>query len=175
MNKAIFFDRDGTLVKLVWRDIKNAHTAPWNREEFEVLPGVGDALQKSSNAGFKNLVISNQPDILDGFIQPEDCVYFSFYLMTTFAIEDIFESYRRGAWTYKPNPGHVDIAKEKYNLDLKMCYFVGDTWKDCVCAALRDIPYVHIGSNNPIGPVVHRSKSVAGAVDWIIADDNDEV
>jgi histidinol phosphatase-like enzyme len=172
VNKAIFFDRDGVLVKPVWRDIKNDYTPPWSRSEFEVFPGVGEALEKSANAGFKNLVITNQPDVLDGFIAADDCVYFSFYLMTTFPIDDIFESYRRGEWSYKPNPGHIDVAKEKHKLNLAHCYFIGDTWKDSVCAALRCLPYVHIGQHTPIGSVAYHADDVSDAVNWILRDED---
>ena len=36
--KAVFFDRDGVLVKPIKRPSKTAQTPPWSWEEFEFLP-----------------------------------------------------------------------------------------------------------------------------------------
>jgi D-glycero-D-manno-heptose 1,7-bisphosphate phosphatase len=168
MNRACFFDRDGVINDLVFHEIKNQTTAPWIKEEFNIQPGVWEALEKTRSAGFLNLVITNQPDVLDGFVSPEDAVYFASYLKKNFAIDEIFEAYLRGEWKYKPNPGFIDLAKEMFDLDLTCCYSVGDTWKDCVFSALRNIKYVHIGSEPAIGPVRYHAKNITEAVEWIL-------
>jgi len=167
MNKAILLDRDGVITKLVWHEIKNEWTAPWTREEFEVLPHVDEALKDAKSMGFFNLIITNQPDVLDGFISVEDCVFFSEYLKQAYQIDEIFEAYSRGDWKYKPNPGFIDQAKDVFNLDLSQCFFIGDRWKDCVCAAQRKVKYIHVGDQDPIGPVRYRAKHIGDALQWI--------
>ena len=58
--KAIFLDRDGTI---------NAKKGFLSQiEEFELLPGVTDAIRKINGSGYLGIVITNQPIIARGEI-----------------------------------------------------------------------------------------------------------
>ena len=56
--KAIFLDRDGTINKYV-----GYLTEP---EEFELLPGVAEAIRKINNSGYLAIIVTNQPGIAQG-------------------------------------------------------------------------------------------------------------
>ena len=62
--KAIFLDRDGTINKFVGflRDI----------DEFELLPGVAEAIRRINNSGYLAIVITNQPVIARGEVTLEE-------------------------------------------------------------------------------------------------------
>jgi histidinol-phosphate phosphatase family protein len=64
MNRAVFLDRDGTLIVE-----KNYLHRP---EEVEVFPGAGAALRRLADAGFKLLVVTNQSGIGRGLFTLAD-------------------------------------------------------------------------------------------------------
>ena len=59
MNRAIFLDRDGTLIVE-----KNYLHKP---EEVEIFSGAGAALKRLADAGFQLLVVTNQSGIGRGY------------------------------------------------------------------------------------------------------------
>lgn len=62
--KAVFLDKDGTLVRNVPYDVNPAH--------ISLLEGVAPALQRFSAAGYRLIVITNQPGLsLGKFSEPE--------------------------------------------------------------------------------------------------------
>lgn len=63
MSRALFLDRDGTLVREVDYLRRMA--------ELEILPGVAQALQDAGAAGFLRLVITNQSGVARGFFGAE--------------------------------------------------------------------------------------------------------
>ena len=64
MNRAVFLDRDGTLIAE-----KNYLHRP---EDVEIFPGVGGALKKLADAGFKLFVVTNQSGIGRGYFSLAD-------------------------------------------------------------------------------------------------------
>ena len=72
MNKAVFLDRDGVINKLVYHDELGTWNAPFNPDEFEVLPHVGQAINQLHDQGYRVIVVSNQPDIALGLMAPPD-------------------------------------------------------------------------------------------------------
>ena len=58
MMKVAFLDRDGTINKYVGFLRKE--------EEFELLPGVADAIRKINKSGYLAVVVTNQPVIARG-------------------------------------------------------------------------------------------------------------
>jgi len=64
MARAVFLDRDGVINRTLVRDGKPY--PPRNVGELEILPGVAEALKQLHNAGFKLIVVTNQPDVARG-------------------------------------------------------------------------------------------------------------
>jgi D-glycero-D-manno-heptose 1,7-bisphosphate phosphatase len=70
IKRAIFLDRDGVINRVIIRG--NKISSPWKLEEFEFLPGVKDVLKKLREAGFLNIVVTNQPDVKRGNLKVEE-------------------------------------------------------------------------------------------------------
>ncbi len=129
--RAVFFDRDGTLMEEV-------HYCG-DPARVRVFPGVPEALRKLKEAGFRTFVITNQSGIGRGLIteaqyhavQQEllrqagagliDAAYFC-------ADPPAVPSTRR-----KPKPGMVLEAAADYDIDLARSYFIGDQGADIEC------------------------------------------
>ena len=64
MNRAVFLDRDGTLI---------AERNYLSRaEDVQIFPGAGAALKKLSDAGFKLFIVSNQSGVGRGYFTLAD-------------------------------------------------------------------------------------------------------
>ena len=129
--RAVFFDRDGTLMEEVQYCSDPAHV--------HVFPGVPDALRELKAAGFATIVISNQAGIGRG-------------LFTEAQYHAVQEEFLRQAGeglidaTYyctdppgvpssrrKPEPGMVLEAAAHYSIDLARSFFIGDKGVDIEC------------------------------------------
>src|SRR4029077_11757267 len=62
--QAVFLDRDGVINRAPVRG--GRPYAPRTLDEFEILPGVADALRRLDAAGFLLIVATNQPDVGTG-------------------------------------------------------------------------------------------------------------
>jgi len=127
MVKAVIFDRDGVISKLV------DNHAPWSYDEFEIYPNARAALNETKNHGYKNFIVTNQPDINDGKLKLEDLNRMNALLMKRLPVDNIKICTERNSHRYKPNTGMVDELVADYKLDVKNSFFVGDRWRDIVC------------------------------------------
>ena len=87
MKRAVFLDRDGVLNRSVVR--AGRPYAPTSLEEFELLPGVLEALTDLRTAGFVLVVVTNQPDLATGRIRPEVAEAIHQKLRALLPIDDI--------------------------------------------------------------------------------------
>jgi histidinol-phosphate phosphatase family protein len=144
--KAIFYDRDGTLNEL------NGHIK--NTEEFRVLPGTATAIKNMQDAQFRNFVITNQPVIARGEASFEDLAGIHDKLETELGKEGAFldeivycphhpdsgfdgevTALKKKCDCRKPNTGMVDKLTNKYNVDISQSWLIGDTTIDVQTAA----------------------------------------
>ncbi|MEJ2657587.1 MAG: HAD-IIIA family hydrolase [Desulfobacterales bacterium] len=107
--KVVFLDRDGVINRDSPDYIKN-----WS--EFEFLPGSLEALTKLTINGFVVIVITNQSVIQRKMTSQKELIP-----------EDRCDC-------RKPNPGLIQKAVKKYNIELKTSTMVGDSAKDIECA-----------------------------------------
>src|ERR1035437_3754624 len=133
MNRAIFLDRDGTLIVE-----KNYLHRP---EDVVIFPGAGAALKKLSDAGFKLFVVTNQSGIGRGYFTFADAGRVKKHLGQEFARDGVrFEK------TYiapeapdqpgrgrKPSPQFLFDARDEFNLNLAESFMVGDKLIDLEC------------------------------------------
>lgn len=135
MNKAIFLDRDGTL--------NEDPGYLGNPEQVILLPTVGEALNILKNQlNFLLIVVSNQSGVARGLITEEDVKKVNsrinellseyhvkidefFYCPTHPDFNSIDECKCR-----KPSPKMIIDASEKFNIDLKLSYLIGDNISD---------------------------------------------
>ena len=129
-NKAIFLDRDGVINKRLIGDYVK------RREEFELLPKVREALIEFKKMGYLLIVVTNQQGIAKGVMTEEDLKVIHDYMLKLLPeIDDIFycphlEGTRN---CRKPRNGMLLMAKEKWNIDFKKSWMIGDSETDIIC------------------------------------------
>ncbi|MDX2079451.1 MAG: HAD-IIIA family hydrolase [Terrimicrobiaceae bacterium] len=130
MNPALFLDRDGVLNELVLRD--GAFVSPRFASEFRLVDGVTELLSAAVSKGLIPVVVTNQPDIGRGLMEPEQLAAMHRRLTAELGLEKILVA-EAGEDTdplRKPNPGMLFLAAEKWNLDLGHSWLIGDSVKD---------------------------------------------
>ena len=130
-NKAFFLDRDGVINRAFVRNGKSY--PPQSIEEFEILPGVIEAISILRRNGFKVIVVTNQPDVSSGVQKLETVEEFHRKLRETLSLDDIEVCYHLESdqcKCRKPKPGMIFSAAEKWSIDLSKSFLVGDRWRD---------------------------------------------
>ena len=133
MNRAIFLDRDGTLIVE-----KNYLHRP---EDVVVFPGAGAALKKLSDAGFKLLIVTNQSGIGRGYFTLADAGRVNEHLgrefvragvrfEKTYIAPEAPDQPGRGR---KPSPQFLFDACDEFDLNLAESFMVGDKLTDLEC------------------------------------------
>ena len=169
--KAVFLDRDGVINRANVRDGK-PHP-PDSIEELEVLAGVPDALLKLRGAGFRLIVITNQPDVARGTQTREVVEAMHVRLMSELPVDDVVTCYHDGDGCdcRKPKPGALVDAAQRHGVELKRSFMVGDRWRDIEAgqrAGCRCLFVDHgYAEQQPAGLFV-RVPSLAAAADWIL-------
>lgn len=120
MRKAVFIDRDGTL---------GGGAGVVYPADFVPYDGALDALKTLRKSGYLLLAFTNQPDVARGLAKEED---FTRQLLG-YGFDDVFLCPHQpsdGCRCRKPSTYMLDVAAEKYDLDRKACYVVGDRCTD---------------------------------------------
>ena len=131
VNRAVFLDRDGVINRAVVRNGKPY--PPHGLADFELLPGVPDAIRSVHDAGFRVIVATNQPDVATGLQLRATVEAFHAHLRAALCIDDIKVCYHVDADACacrKPRPGMLIDAAAQWNIDLAASVMVGDRWRD---------------------------------------------
>lgn len=139
--KAIFLDRDGTI---------NRYVGFLRRpEEFELLPGVAEAIKKINDSGYLAIVVSNQPVIARGEVTVDqlqeihnkmetllgnagaylDAIYYCPHHPDK-GFQGEIPEFKIECDCRKPKPGMLLQAAKEYNIDLSNSWMVGDSHSD---------------------------------------------
>ena len=141
--KAIFLDRDGTI---------NAYKGFLTHlENFELLPGVAEAIRKINKSGYLCIVVSNQPVIARGNCSFDDLKAIHDKMETLLGKEGAFVDaiyycphhpdkgfegerveYKIDCDCRKPKPGLFFQAAKDWNINLHESYMIGDSERDVV-------------------------------------------
>ncbi|MGA8274155.1 MAG: HAD-IIIA family hydrolase [Candidatus Sulfotelmatobacter sp.] len=172
-NRAVFLDRDGVINRALIREGKPF--PPLTVAELEVLPGVPEALQALKKAGYKLLVVTNQPDVGRGRQSQQTLDAIHKALLSRLPIDDIFvcpHTDKDKCACRKPLPGMLLEAARKHDVDLKASFMVGDRWRDIEAgynAGCRTILIDYGYSERAPDHVPDlRVGSLREAADWII-------
>ena len=130
LSPAVFFDRDGIINEIVLRD--GAPCSPRQASAFQFKPGIGELFQTAKEAGFLRIIVTNQPDIERGLLAQAELDAMHRVLAQNLSPDGI-EVCPAGSSAdrrKKPNPGMLHDAVERWGVDLKQSWIVGDTDKD---------------------------------------------
>lgn len=138
MNKAVFLDRDGVLIKVRYLEnvTGDAITPKFvTCDQVIVLPGVPEALKRLKEAGFLLIVVTNQGYVARGdvtwdelnevndFVNRESGGYIdAFYVCPHPA--------KVGCQCRKPGTLLFEEAAEKFDIDLSRSFMAGDRLSD---------------------------------------------
>lgn len=156
--KAIFLDRDGTINKYAGflTDI----------DDFELMPGVAEAIRKINNSRYLAIVVTNQPVVARGEVSLDHLEKIHYKMETLLGKEGAFldglyfcphhpdkgfagevKELKITCNCRKPKPGMLMAASTDYNIDLSKSWMVGDGDNDidagknagCMTALISDV------------------------------------
>lgn len=173
MVSAVFLDRDGVINANIERQGKPV--APVALDQFQLLPGVEEAVSRLKAAGYLVIVATNQPDVSTGLTPQSvvDAMHAEIRRrMPVDGIKVCYHTDKDQCTCRKPKPGLLLEAAAEYGIELSTSYMVGDRWKDteagkaagCLTVFV-DFGYVQDGPNTPDIVV----KSLPEAVTEILA------
>lgn len=131
INRAIFYDRDGVLNKVIMR--KKKPSSPWSLKDFKLLPHVEKYLKTLREMGFLNIVFTNQPDVKRGYLKIEDLEKMHQIIAERLPVDEITfcpHDDEDNCQCRKPKPGLILEMAKKWQLNLKNSFVIGDNWKD---------------------------------------------
>jgi D,D-heptose 1,7-bisphosphate phosphatase len=150
MSRAVFLDRDGVINATVWNADEGILDTPYELNQFTLLPGVAQAIERCHDMGYLVVVVSNQPGVAKGKCTPGfledvkalmnarlaaenatlDGVYYCIHHPEA-KVADL----RRDCECRKPKPGLLFEASRELAIDLKDSWMVGDQERDVLAGA----------------------------------------
>jgi D-glycero-D-manno-heptose 1,7-bisphosphate phosphatase len=131
MTRAIFLDRDGTL-------IQDVHYLK-DPADIKIIKGVPEALRKIKNAGYLMFMHTNQSGIARGYYDWEDVHACNQRMLELYNLNTDFwdgiciapESPDGEELGYRKPSGKYELEMvRKYNLTPSLCWMIGDKWID---------------------------------------------
>ena len=156
--KAVFLDRDGTINKYVGF-LRNI-------DEFELLPGVADAIRQINNLGYLAIVVTNQPVIARGEVTIGQLQDIHNKMETLLGAEGAYldaiyycphhphkgyageiSELKIDCDCRKPKAGMLLKAAEEFNIDLESSWMIGDGENDIKAGKAAGCQTALIGNN----------------------------
>ena len=159
MERAIFLDRDGTLINEVYNPITLQYESAKVPEDIIFCDYAIEFLQTIQKSGYLLFLISNQPDYakcknsLEGLetVHNEFKDILDYYGIT---FKHFYYCYHHPAGIIathsikcacrKPEPYFILKAANDYNIDLKKSWMIGDRDIDIICGVRADVKTIQI-------------------------------
>ena len=153
LKKAIFFDRDGVL-------IKDMHHIKYSKD-VSLMKGVKEVLSHTSNLGYHNIIVTNQSGISRNFFTWKDYEKVTNKMLEIINMPEVITAiYANGegpnelnsdiSWR-KPNPNMILKASQDFNINLSESFLIGDRLSDIQAghkAGLKNLVHVLTGHGN---------------------------
>ncbi|GAB2523987.1 D-glycero-alpha-D-manno-heptose-1,7-bisphosphate 7-phosphatase [Spirosoma aerophilum] len=185
MNKAIFLDKDGTLIPDIPYNV--------NPSQITLYPDTGTSLARLRAFGFKLFIISNQSGVAQGLF-PEYKLSKVWdrltQLLSPFGAEPdgvyycphypggVMPAYSQACSCRKPQPGLLLRAAQEHTIDLSRSWMVGDILNDVEAGNRAGCRTVLIDRGNETEWFINtyrlptaRANSLMEATDYILAND----
>ena len=157
--KAVFLDRDGTINKYVGF-LRNI-------DDFELLPGVAEAIRKINESGYLAIVVTNQPVIARGEVTIPELQLIHNKMETLLGAEGAYidaiyycphhphkgyegevPELKIDCECRKPKPGMLLRAAKDFNIDLGQSWMIGDGENDMKAGKSAGCRTVLIGAED---------------------------
>jgi D-glycero-D-manno-heptose 1,7-bisphosphate phosphatase len=171
--RAVFLDRDGVVNRALLRG--GRPYPPSSVHELEVLPGVPEALHRLKAAGYRLIVVTNQPDVARGTSPRAVVDEINAALLACLpldAMRTCFHDESDHCECRKPLPGLLIGAAREFDIDLAASWMIGDRWRDIeagLAAGCRTIFVDHGYDERQPTRVSHRVGSLVEGSDIILA------
>jgi len=172
MARAVFLDRDGVINRTLVRD--GMPYPPRSVEELEILPGIAEALKQLHDAGFKLIVVTNQPDVARGTQTRAMVEEINAALQSRLPIDEFRVCYHDDAdqcACRKPRAGALLQYAQEFGIDLKASFMIGDRWRDIEAGRRAGCKTIfidyHYAGNNQVEPD-HYACHLSDAANWIL-------
>ncbi len=184
MNKAVFLDRDGTIIE----DVGYLNSP----EQIKFIPGSIEAIKKLNENGYKVVVITNQSGVARSLIS-EDMLqtidktiqkkilngdaYLDMIYYCPHHPEAGHYPYKQECDCRKPAPGMINKAQKDLNIDLTKSFMIGDKTSDIEAGQRVGIKNILVLSGRGQGEKDKIktqpdliAKTLKEAADWILAN-----
>ncbi|MES2310433.1 MAG: HAD family hydrolase [Verrucomicrobiota bacterium] len=175
-NRAVFFDRDDTLIKNV----------PYlgDPSQVRLMPHARESLDRLQKKGYLLFIVSNQSGVGRGYITRDQVAsvneemlrqlgssYFKKIYSAFSAPGDSLDDGR------KPNPKLVLEAAAEYDIDLSQSYLIGDRLSDIQCAENAGCQSIllmtgdyHDEKSDASSSAHHVAHTLEEATNWILSE-----
>lgn len=158
--RAVFLDRDGVINRNVLNPATGEFEAPLTMAEFEVLPGVPEALRRLQAAEYLLFVVSNQPNYAKGKSTLRELraidatmrdaldemrVWMAGVYYCLHHPEGVVPGYARRCACRKPAPHFLLKAAQEFAIDLSQSWMVGDRATDVECGRRAGVQTALVG------------------------------
>jgi len=182
MNKAVFLDRDGTIIE----DVGYLS----NPQQIEFIPQSIEAIKLLNEAGYKVIVVTNQAGVARGYftedmLQTIDKTLQKQILRKGAYVDRIYYCphhadhgiypYNRECDCRKPNPGMLKKAAKDFDIDLSQSFMIGDKASDIGAgqnAGTKTILVLsgrgEVEQERMTGKETHIARNLLEAVNWLL-------
>jgi len=168
--KVVFLDRDGVI---------NKEVGYLNKvEDFEFIDGVFASCLNFQSLGYQMIIVTNQSGIGRGYYDESDFHQLTQWMLVQFKghgvdILDVFfcpHGPESDCDCRKPKPGMFLQANNKYAIDMKNSWMIGDKEADIQAANMAGISNtVLVKSGHQINEKTSKAKFILDSIDQVAA------
>ena len=149
--KALLLDRDGV--------INLNHGYVHTPEQTDWIPGIFELVAKAHQQNMLVVVVTNQAGIGRGFYSEDQFLAYSAWVHAQFAQRGTpllatfwcphhpdagCGKYKIDCSCRKPNPGMLQVAADRFELDMQASWMIGDKPSDMAAAATAGVAHRHL-------------------------------
>ena len=177
---AVFLDRDGVIVELVWDAADESFEGPNIKDDVRLVTAAADAIRRIRTLDYRTVVVSNQPGAAKGKASHNDLLEAHEHVVRLLAecgvaIDDyryclhhpdaIDPELAHACDCRKPKPGMLLEAAAALDIDLSRSWMIGDADVDAEAGRVAGCRTILV--ENPRS--THRRR-IDGQVDYRVSD-----
>lgn len=163
MHKAVFYDQDGIILKMIYDRESDLIHPPLNEAQISYAPHIFQLCKVTKKRQFKNIIISNQPNVGLGRMSKKVFTKITEHIRADFAMRKVpFDDfnyclhhpyaeilkYKKRCFCRKPKPGLFLQAAKKNQIDLSLSWVIGDGAGDIIAGHTAGCRTILLG--NPL-------------------------